>query len=173
MGQIQVNRLTNGNIYIDGNSRFGQIEEVTLPEVKTVFADHKALGMNGKVELPSGIDKMTSKMKFNSVYPNTMAIVGDPFTSHSFQFRGNLETYNGSTRTAQQPYVVYMEGTFRNYQSGNVKQHENVEIEAELNVTYVKVEVNGVLIMEVDTLNNIMNVNGVDLLATYRANLGI
>lgn len=170
---LQVNRLTNGNIYIDGNSFLGTIEEFQLPDVKAVFADHKALGMAGKIELPSGIDKVEARLRFNAPYANAMKLKADPFTSRRMQFRGNLETYQGADRVAQTAYKVTITASFKNMPAGNMKQHDNVEMESMLNVTYIKVDIGTENIMEYDALNNIYIVDGVDLLQQYRANLGI
>lgn len=170
---IQVNRLTNGNMYINGNSYLGTIEEVQLPDVKGKYAEHKALGMNGSVELPSGIDKMESKIKFNAPYARVMKLAANPYESHTLMFRGNLETYEGAQRVGQVPYKCVMKAGFKNVNPGSMKQHDNVEMESMLNVTYCKLEIDNEEIFEIDVLNNIHKVDGVDILAVYRANLGI
>lgn len=172
MPQITINRLTNGNVYIDGTSYFGQIEEVTLPDVKAVFSDVKVLGMNGKVELPTGIDKLTAKLKMNAPYAEILKLQANPFKTHNFQFRGSLDGYQGSALTSQTAYKVWMTGTFKNAPAGVVKQNDNVEMEAELNVTYVKMVIGTEEILEVDVLNNIHKVAGVNILSGTNANQG-
>lgn len=171
--KVNINRLTNGNMYINGSSFLGTIEECTLPDIKAKYAEHKALGMNGSVELPSGIDKMEAKIKFNAPYAKTMVLAADPYKAHDLMFRGNLETYEGSQRVAQVPYKCIMKAGFKNINPGSMKQHDNVETESTLNVTYCKLEIDNQVIFEIDVLNNIHKVDGVDILSTYRANLGI
>jgi len=51
MPQIKVNRLTNANVYVDGQSQLGKAEEVNLPDITFMLSEHKALGMIGKFEL--------------------------------------------------------------------------------------------------------------------------
>jgi hypothetical protein len=169
---ININRLTNGNVYINGTSYFGQIEEVTLPDVKAVFTDVKVLGLNAKVELPTGIDKLTSRLKLNAPYANFMKLQANPFKSHNLQFRGSLDTFQGGERVAQTPYKVWMSGTFKNAPGGAMKQNDNVEMEAELNVTYLRVVIGADEILEVDTLNNIHKVGGEDILSDTNRNQG-
>jgi hypothetical protein len=41
---ISVNKLTNANIYIDGNSLLGKASEIDLPKITAKMAEHKALG---------------------------------------------------------------------------------------------------------------------------------
>ena len=53
MAKIEINRITNANIYLDGANLLGRAEEVKLPDVSMTMQEHKALGMVGKVELPA------------------------------------------------------------------------------------------------------------------------
>lgn len=52
-GKIQINRITNANIYLDGNNLLGRATEIKLPDVSLIMQEHKALGMVGKIELPA------------------------------------------------------------------------------------------------------------------------
>ncbi|WP_027809960.1 phage major tail tube protein, partial [Burkholderia cenocepacia] len=57
-GKIEINRITNANIYVNGNSLLGRAEEIKLPDISAIMQEHKALGMVGKIELPAGFDKL-------------------------------------------------------------------------------------------------------------------
>lgn len=61
-GKIQINRITNANIYLDGNNLLGRATEIKLPDVSLIMQEHKALGMVGKIELPAGFDKLEGKL---------------------------------------------------------------------------------------------------------------
>lgn len=172
MGKVSVNRLTNANVYVDGVSLLGKAEEIQLPDIKHKFAEHKALGMVGTMEFFAGIDKMEAKIKWNAVYKDVQKLVANPFKAVQLQLRGSIETYQAAGRTEQVPYVVYLTCTFKNVPTGNFKQHDNVEMETTLNVTYCKQEIDGSPVMELDVLANIYKVDGADLLQTYRANIG-
>lgn len=169
----QIRKLTNSNVYIDGTSFLGQAMEVELPSIIQKMAEHSALGMVGTIELPSGVDKLEAKIKWNSYYPAAMKATGNPNVATQMQLRGNLQTWESSALTEQVAAVVYMTATFKSFPLGNFKQHENVELEQDLAVYYVKVEIDGEEIIEFDAMSNIYKVNGVDILAEYRQNLGI
>jgi len=172
MAKIQINRLTNANIYIDGKSFLGKAEEVNLPAIKHKMSEHKALGMVGAMEFFAGIEKMEAKIKWNSFYADAMGKMADPTTTIQLQVRSSLEVYSSAGRSEQQPVVCYMTAQPKDFPMGNFKQHDNVELESNLNVTYCKLEVNGVNILEVDVLANVYKVNGVDIMAKYRENIG-
>jgi uncharacterized protein len=172
MAQINVNRVTNANVYINGSSFLGKAEEIDMPKITAVMAEHKALGMAGKLELPAGFDKMEARIKWNSFYKDAMVLMGNPYEVVSLQCRSSLETYTAAQRTAEVPVVVFIKGQFKSIPTGNFKQHDNVEMESNLAVTYVKVEIDGQPVVEFDALANIYKVNGIDILAQYRANIG-
>lgn len=169
---ISVNRLTNVNVYVDGINHLGKAEEVSLPDIKHIMAEHKAIGMVGKFELFAGIDKMEAKIKWNAFYADVLRKAANPFQAVQLQVRGSIETYTSAGRTAQVPLVTFLTVTFKNYPTGNFKQHDNVELESMLNVIYVRQEIDGDPVMEFDVLANIYKVDGEDLLQTYKANIG-
>ncbi len=170
--QIEIKRLTNANVYVDGSSLLGKVDECKLPEVKVTMTEHKALGMVGKLEFPSGIDKLEATFKWNSLYSDVLAKVANPYTACEVQLRGSLETYGNNARTDEVPVVVYLTGTFNKFPMGGFKQHDNVEAETTMSVTYCKMEIDGAVILEVDALANIYKSGDTDLLATYKTNIG-
>lgn len=173
MASIAINRLTNANVYLNGTSLLGRAEEINLPAIKHKMVEHKALGMVGAAEFFAGIEKMEAKIKWNSFYPDVMKGAANPFQTVNFQTRSSLETYNSAGRIEEVPVVCYMTAAYKDFPMGNFKQHDNVEVESNLSVYYCKLEINGEVIMEIDVLANIYKVDGNDVLAQYRANLGI
>ncbi len=168
-----IKKLTNANVYFDGASYLGKVEEATLPNVAIKQADYKALGMHAILELPVGMDKMELKLKWSSIIPEAMKKVADGYTAWDFQVRSSLETYESGGRTAEESYVAYFKGMPKNIPGGAFKQHESVEAETDFSISYYKLEIGGETIYEIDVLNNLYIVNGDDRLATNRANLGI
>lgn len=171
--KIQVNRMTNANVYVNGASQLGRAEEINLPSVKHIMAEHKALGLVGKMEFASGIDKMEARIKWNAFYSDVFKKFASPFATLNLQCRSSVETYDSEGRSQQVPYVCYLTAYAKDFPLGNFKQHDNVELETNLSVTYVKIELNGEEIIEIDVLANVYKVGGVDQLSRYRQNLGI
>lgn len=170
---IQVNRLTNANVYLNGNSLLGRAEEVNLPAIMHKMVEHKALGMVGTAEFFSGIDKMEATFKWNSFYADVMKATANPTKSVKLQVRSSLEVYTSEGRTEEQPVVCFFTAQFKSVPTGNFKQHDNVELQSTAAVYAMRLEINGEEIVEVDVLSNIFKVAGEDILATYRQNLGI
>lgn len=169
---IQLRRVTNAAIYVNGNSMLGKAEEIKLPDITSLMTEHKALGMVGKVELPSGFDKMEGEIKWNSFYPDVAAHMGDFFTMVQLQCRSSVETWGSVGRTEQVPLVTFMTALFKKNPLGAFKQNDNAEFASGISVYYIKQQLAGKDIVELDVLANIYKVGGVDKLDLYRANLG-
>ncbi len=170
---IKVNRITNANIYINGGSKLGRAEEISAPSVKFKLSEHKAIGLFGAMEFPSGMEKLECKIKWNSFYKDIMKDSADPFKLVDMQIRANMESYTSGGKDGDVPVVIFMSARYKDFPLGNFKQHDNVELESNLSVYYFKMEIDGEEIVECDVLANIYKVNGVDTLAKYRQNLGI
>lgn len=169
---IEVNSITNANIYVNGNNFVGRAKEVQIPETAFKQVDHEALGMVGMTELFAGIEKMEATIMWNSIYPDAQAIFNNPNASIQMQARANMRVTASTGLIDEVAVVIDITGTPKNMSGFNFKQQENIELESKLNVTYIAVKVGDRQISEVDILANIFKVDGVDLLAKYRANTG-
>jgi P2 family phage contractile tail tube protein len=172
---VVINKVFNANIYADGGSLFGKADEVSLPTIKAKNSDaHEPLGFIGSVNYAAGFDPLDGcKIKWNGTYADSIKKFGNIYQSIKLQVRFNQESYEGSSRIAEQPGIVYLTVRPTDIQSGNLKAKSNIELESNLTCTYIKMEIAGEELYEIDFEANIYKVGGVDLLATYRANLGI
>ena len=171
---MDISKLTNGNVYLDGtNSLLGKCSECTLPELVAVTEDHMALGMFGKLDTVTGLDKMTGKMKWNGYYPEAIGLGADPFASRKLQIRCSVETYNQGGLVAEKPLIVQVTCSFRGTPLGALVAQGNTEFEQNYTATYIRVELDGAELVEIDVHNNVWRVNGKDVRAQYRANLGL
>lgn len=169
---IEINKLTNCNVYVDGTSFMGRAEEIDVPEINFKMAEHKSLGLFGTFDVPSGLDKMEARIKWNALYPEVLANTGNPYKAHQLMVRASLERYTSEGRTAQVPAVFTMTGMCKNLPSGKFKQHDNIELETKWTVTRCKLTIDGQTIYEVDVMANIFTVGDEDVLAEYRNNVG-
>lgn len=172
MGNL-INKVTNANIYLDGESFMGRAEEVTLPEVAAKMVDHKGLGMVGELELPGGLQKMSCKIKWGGIYTEAMKKTHDVFTSVRLMVRSSVDTFEGGTRVGEMPLVAFLTLTPKKAGGLVFKPQDNVEREDEFNVTAYTLEIDGEEIVDIDIMANIWVVNGIDQLENFRANLGL
>lgn len=170
--KIDIRRISNWNSYINGTSLLGKTEKVTPPTLKAKQLPHKALGIVGDIETFAGFEKMEAKLKMSSIYPDVCVQLANVFKPVQIQCRASQQVMEHGGVTREVPVVVLFTGTCKNYPLGDMSQHDNVELEFEFNVLYFKQTVDGRDVVEYDVLANIYKVDGVDLLAAYRANTG-
>ncbi len=168
-----INKVTNANVYVEGKSCQGQAEEVTLPIVKQKLEEHKGLGLLAPMEYPSGLDKMESKIKWAGLYPDAMAKLANPFKRVQIQVRGNMEIYDSQGRKEEKPVLATFLASGKESQGGTYKQNTNTAPESNLSVYYYKLVAGGKTIVEVDLDNTIYVVDGEDMVAGFKGNLGI
>jgi len=169
---VNVNQIVNANVYVNGNSLLGQAAEVDAPKVMAKMSEYKALGMVGSFELPSGLDKMEMRIKWNAFYADVAKVMLNPWKEVKIMIRANQEVWQGGDKTADVPVIIYATGQSKGFPTGNFKPQDNVDAESNLTITHCKMEIDGVEVFEVDVMNNIYKVDGVDIMQQYRANIG-
>lgn len=172
MAKIEIHRITNANVYLDGQSLLGRAESVELPRIKAKMAEHKALGMVGTIEAFAGFEKLEGKIKWSSYYADVLKKVANPFKAVQLQVRGSMPIIVGGSVNREAPVVAMLSVVFRSLPGGAFQQHDNVELETEFTAYYMKLTVDGQEVAEIDVLENIYKAGGVDLLAQYKANIG-
>ncbi len=172
MAKIEIHRITNANVYLDGQSLLGRAESVDLPSIKAKMAEHKAVGMVGTIEAFAGFEKLEGKIRWASFYADVLKKVANPFKAVQLQVRGSMPIILGGSVSREAPIVAMLTVVFKSLPGGAFKQHENVELETEFVAYYMKLTVDGQDVTEIDVLENIYKAGGVDLLAKYRANIG-
>lgn len=68
---------------------------------------------------------------------------------------------------------VVMRGRFSEFDPGKAKAGDKTEIKYKLAVSYYRLSINGQVLIEIDPVNFVEVVNGIDRLAQVRAALGI
>lgn len=168
-----ISKIHNVNVYDDAKSLLGIASEFTLPDIVMITEDHQGLGMIGKLEIPTGsIDKLSAKVKWQAFYPDIYAQGANPFTARKLQMRASVNTHAAGGLIAETPLVVVLTARWKKVPGGAYGAAKQPELESELSVSYMKITHDGVDLVELDVDNNVWKVNGEDILATYRKNLG-
>jgi len=168
---IEISKVTNARVYINGTDFIAKAEEVDLPKVKFKTTETKGLALIGETDLPTILDKMEARIKFNSVYPEFVAIASNPFKTVSVIVKSPAAIYT-QEGVQFKPLKAELRGTFVEFDTGKMKKGDNAEAEARMSVYYYKLEYDGREVYEVDILNNILKIEGKDVLADYRNAMG-
>jgi len=173
MAGLTMAKVRDANVYVNGNSTYGQATEITLPNIQASKSEDKKLGVMGVMKYFDGFDAMEATIKWGSANNDIKIACADPRKVVDFMIRSTREVYVDGGLTEEQPVAYYIKGTCNNYGLGTLKPKDNAESETKIDVSYIKEVVNGQELIELDIANNIFRINGQDMLAKYRQNLGL
>jgi len=164
-------KLKNYNVFQDGESHIGEVEEFTLPKLTRKLEEYRAGGMNGPVE----IDQGNEKMELESTYGGIMRGI---FKQYGItRVDGVLLRFAGAYQredTEQTDAVeVVVRGRHVELDMGNAKVGDNSQFKVKSSLSYYKLTVNGEVWCEIDHVNFIEVVFGVDRLAEQRRAMGL
>ena len=152
-------KINDFNTYLDGNKMIGVAASVTLPEVKMKTSTVSGAGINGEIDSPTigQFESMEQEIDFNVLYSSAMDMLS-PLSVVNLTLRAAQQVYDKTGGYAFKGLRVVEMGRVKTFNPGKV---EKVTLE----LTYLLVENDGSPLLEVDKLNGVYKVNGVDMLA--------
>ena len=171
---ITISKVQDANVYINGTSTHGQASEVSLPELQYSKSEYKALGLMGVVKLwNKGVEALEATIKWNYPDNDVQIACSNPTKIIDLMVRSNKTVFTDNEAVDEQPVIVYLRGTSNNHGLGAYKAKEDTDLSTKLDISYIKEVINGREIVEIDILNNIFRIDGIDQMAAYKTNLGI
>lgn len=166
-------KLINYRVYKDGIDLLGTAD-ITLPEVESLSEAMKGAGIAGEVELPTlgHIAAMSMTINWRTVTKDLIALAAPVI--HSLDFRvaqQSFDSVKGKIKTSSVRHVV--RAIPKKFAPGKLETGATADASNEFSVTYYKMLVDGKVMIEVDPLNYIYIIDGVDYLKDIRNSLGI
>lgn len=166
-------KLKHFNLFNDGNIYGGIAKTVTLPKLARKMEAYRGGGMDGpvKADLGFGDDGIVLEWTLGGwdlialrQYGTTRAD-GVPL-----RFAGSAQREDDGGTSAVE---VAVRGRHEEIDFGDSTPGEDTEHKVSTTCTYYKLTVDGEVIVEIDLLNFVFTVDGVDLLAEHRRNIGL
>lgn len=157
------------SVFVDGRGYAGEVSEFQPPKLALTTEDFRAGGMDAPLALETGMEKLECTMTMPKNCADMLSLFGlttgdnTPITA-----RGSLESWDG-TKT---PVVIQMRGRMRACESGAWKGGESAAQTYTFDLSYYKREQGGVVLHEIDIINMIRIIGGVDQLEARRNALG-
>lgn len=162
--------LTNCILFVDGMSFAGDVPTLTLPKLTQKTEDYQGGGMSGPIEFAVGLDKLEAAFTTNGVRRESLKYFGlSDQTAFNAVFRGSFKGLKGAVKAV----VVTLRGGIKEIDMGDWKPATVAETKHAVKLTYYKLEIDGRVMYEIDFINMIQVVDGVDQLADERAALGL
>jgi P2 family phage contractile tail tube protein len=162
------------NLFNDGLSYMGVVSSVTLPKLTRKLENYRGGGMNGAAPVDMGLDDDALSMEWTvGGFPDDQLwaqYAAASAASVPLRFCGSYQRDDTGDMVAVE---IVLRGRHKEFDFGDQKQGEDTETKISTQCTYFKLTVDGKERIEVDTVNMIERVNGVDMLEQHRRNIGL
>ncbi|MCL2894315.1 MULTISPECIES: phage major tail tube protein [Brenneria] len=167
-------KLKYMNLFNDGMSYMGIASAVTLPKLTRKLENYRGGGMNGAAPVDFGLEDEALSMEW------TLGGLADETVWGQYAAPGAAAVplrFTGSYQRDDTGEIaaveVVMRGRHKEIDGGESKQGEDTETKISTQCTYYKLTIDGKEMIEIDTINMIERVNGVDTLEQHRRAIGL
>ena len=159
----------NAHLFFDGRGYAGQLTEFSAPKLVLKTEEYRGGGMDVPVDITQGLAKLTTDFSLKCYDRYVLAWFGvGEGNDAPFVVREALESFDGTVKTVKHT----MRGKIAEIDPGTSKAGESPELKVSLTLTYYKLEHDGYLVHEIDPINMVRVINGVDLLTQIRDAIG-
>jgi P2 family phage contractile tail tube protein len=160
--------LKNFSLFVDGRGLAGTIETLTLPNLTTKMEEFRGGGMDAPIEHDMGMEKLEGSFILAEYNPDILALYGLAVADKQLTARGAMRR-DGE---AAIPIVVNMTGVIKQVEKGDWKAGDMSKPTFSFALRYYKLTIGGRELVEIDKVNMIRKIDGVDQLATIRQAIG-
>ena len=159
------------NLFNDGNSYLGTVSALTLPKLTRKLENYRGGGMTGSASIDFGLDDdaLTFEWTVGGLDELVLKQWG-AVDAVPLRFAGSFQRDDTGDTSAVE---VTMRGRHKEMDFGEYKQGEDTETKIITQCTYFKLTIDGKDVIEVDTVNMVEIVGGVDRVAEHRKNIGL
>lgn len=159
-------KLKDFRTYIDGERYAGEIAEVTLPKIATKYEAWRGGSMIGEVDIDMGMEKMEAELTAGGLLKNLLKQFGAiAHDAALLRFVGAYRPEGGGAQALD----VTMRGRLSEVDWGGAKSGGDTEHKYKYTLTYFKLNIDGVDIIEVDIVAGTLIVDGTDRRAELTA----
>ena len=163
--------LKNFNVFVDTHSWAGVAESVTIPKITKKTEDFRGAGMIGDVALSMGYEKLEGEVVYAGFDVKQYRQLGVCGTSDlPVRFVGMYQRQDNCT---SQIVEIYTRGQAIELDPGDSKNGEKTEIKMSYNYTYYRMEVDGVVEVELDFINGVERFGETDVAKSIKELLGL
>lgn len=166
-------KLINYEVFLQGQRKLG-MADVTLPEINYKTDTLSGAGIGGDIDMPTlgQTDSMELGIKWRTINEDVTALLKQE--AQDLEIRGANQHYDAGTgKLAVQAVKVNVRGLAKKGNFGTATPASKTEAESTLEILYLKITIDGKKKVEIDKLNYIHYVDGVDYLEAVRNALGL
>lgn len=164
-------KLKNFNLFGDGNSYQGEVDEVVLPKLTRKMEEWRGSGMRGPIKWENGMEAMTLEWTVGGLMRPVLQQWG--VTTHNglqLRFAGGYQAAGSDKVDAVE---IIVRGCHSEIDMGAAKVGEDTSMKILTEVSYYKLSINGEDVIEIDFLGMVEKVNGNDSMQALRQAIGL
>jgi P2 family phage contractile tail tube protein len=163
-------KLKNWNVFANGEDYAGVAAEITLPKLAEKVEQWRGAGMLAEVDVSMGLEKLELEHKYGGLVLGILRQFGAVGVGSSLiRFVGAYqEDVAGGVAAAE----LVVRGKHVEIDPGSAKTGDDTEWTVKSTLVYLRWRVNGRTEVEIDVINNIFIVDGIDRMVEIRAALG-
>lgn len=166
-------RVIDYSVFLSGSEYLGTAT-VDLPEIAFLSATTKGAGIAGEIDTPSPgqTSAMTLTLNWNTVEKSSIKLLAP--VVHALDLRASIQDFDTATNEyTEKALKVTVRGRPLSGGLGGLEAATAMSSTSAFSVNYLKVLIDGEEVLEIDKLNYIFKVLGVDYLAKTRENLAL
>lgn len=172
MGIVIPEVLNHYNVYNDKAKKLiGISGEIELGELEALTDTLEGAGVLGEIEdaVTGQFASIKIKIPFSVLYEDMFSII-DTTNPPQLTLRASMQCMDPTTgATGYYPVKIVVRGKATKTNLGKATKGKKMEPEVELEVMYIKIQINNKTTLELDKLNFKFVLNGKDMLAKIRS----
>ena len=166
-------QLINFEVFDTGNRLLG-LSDIELPELKMKTFDLSGAGVAGELQMPTlgFLESLELSLNFHSLTSEAAQLLRQK--AQDLILYGAAEMYSASDGQIKPRSIkIEVRGLPKGLTLGSFKPAEGMESKTALEVIYLKISIDGAVVVEIDKINYKFLVDGTDYLAQVRSMLNI
>ncbi|MFG0835508.1 phage major tail tube protein [Aeromonas bivalvium] len=166
-------KLKHCNIFMDGENWIGIAEDYTPAKLGQKLEAYRGGGMMGSANIHMGLEdgSLDTSFTFGGAEAALVKRMGlAKIDGVALRFAGSFQRDDTGEVVAVE---IVQRGRFKDLDRGTYKSGDNTQTKVNMVNTYYKETMNGVDLVEIDLLNMIWIVDGVDMMAEHRKAIGL
>ncbi|MCX8016373.1 MAG: phage major tail tube protein [Rhodocyclaceae bacterium] len=162
--------LKNMNLFVDGRGYAGRVDEIQLPKLALKTEEHRAGGMDVPVEIDLGMEKLEAELTLSDYDPELFKLFGLlDASAKQITLRGAIQAQGENAK----PVVVNLRGGFKSIEPAAWKPGDKSTLKIAVAASYYKLAIAGEELVEIDAINLVRKIGGVDQLDKVRQAIGV
>ncbi|WP_057395548.1 phage major tail tube protein [Ralstonia solanacearum] len=164
-------KLKHFNVFSDGVSHAGECEELTLPKLARKLEEYRAAGMNGPINIDLGNEKLEMETTYGGPMREILKQYGITNVDGAMvRFSGSLQREDSSEPDSME---IIVRGRHTDIDFGAAQTGGKGAFKVKSSLSYYKLSINDEVWCELDFVNFIEIIFGVDRLAAQRRAIGL